>query len=130
MFHSDEEPQIRSIVRQIPSVSVCVPVLGFATVSEAPTHRSRALFGPILSAKLVESRTPKQTTVFADSLPARATHRFLRNRTRPEDSDRNGLQPARFNQPISRTQFAWGHDEASKADFQVVEYSGHHWYIP
>jgi hypothetical protein len=56
---------------------------------------------PILSAKLVESRTPKQRTVLADSLPARETHRFSRNRTRPDDFRQTGLQPARFNQRIS-----------------------------
>ena len=43
-----------------------------------------------------------QTTVYADSLPARETHRFSRNRTRPKDSDRNGLLPARFNQRFLR----------------------------
>ena len=55
-------------------------------------------FGPILSAKLVESRTHRNTTLLAASLPARESHTFLRNRARPDDSDRNGLQPARFNQ--------------------------------
>ena len=40
-----------------------------------------------------------KTKVFADSPRASGTHTFSRNRARPEDSDRHGLLPARFNQP-------------------------------
>ena len=43
-------------------------------------------------------RTHRLTTVFADSLPARETHRFSRNRTRPDDFRQTGLRHARFNQ--------------------------------
>jgi hypothetical protein len=60
-----------------------------------------ALMGPILSAKPVESRTPKQRTELADALPARETHTYSRNRARPDDFRQTGLQPARFNERIS-----------------------------
>jgi hypothetical protein len=78
-----------------------------------PSSRS----GPILSAKLVESRTNALSTVYADSLPARGTHRFSWNRTRPDDFRHTGLLPARFNQQLMR-QFKphESEDLASNAD--------------
>ena len=55
----------------------------------------------ILFAKLVERGTAKQTTLFADSVRARATHTFPRTQTRLDDFRQAGPQHARFNQPFS-----------------------------
>ena len=46
----------------------------------------------------LNSRTRRISTVFADSVRASGTHTISRNRARPEDSDWDGLQHARFNQ--------------------------------
>jgi hypothetical protein len=49
------------------------PLTRFGRIAETRSEARHTRFNPILFAKLVESRTPKQTTVFADSLPARET---------------------------------------------------------
>jgi len=47
-------------------------------------------------------------TELADTLPARDSHAFSRNRPRSDDSDWGGLQPARFNQRLTRRLFYSG----------------------
>ena len=54
--------------------------------------------GQTLSAKLVNWRTHGLTTVFAVSALASGTHSISRNWTRPVDSGRGSLLPARLNQ--------------------------------
>ena len=46
--------------------------------------------------------TAKGLRLASSRVPARETHRFSRNRARPDDFRQTGLQPARFNQGFQR----------------------------
>ncbi len=67
-------------------------------IAEIGSNAKHTRPDPILFAKLVDSRTPKQTTVYADSTRASGTHTLKRNQARLDDFRLGGLQPARFNQ--------------------------------
>jgi hypothetical protein len=84
-----------SLVHHLNKMQYCL------TSGKVQRRKAERRSGPILSAKLVESRTPKQTTVFAVSVRASESHTFSRNRARSDSSDWIGLQPARFNQRFS-----------------------------
>ena len=64
-------------------------------VNPAKYDAEHAGFDPPPSAKLIESRTPKQMTVFADSPRASGTHAFSQNRAWPEDIGQHSWRRAR-----------------------------------
>jgi hypothetical protein len=69
--------------------------------------RPNADSGTILSAKLVEYGTAKQTTLFADSEHASRTHTFSRNRAWPEDAGQNACRCAQSKEGLMTRACSW-----------------------